>query len=366
MRLIIALIILTLLGLMLPAVKGQTNDSANESKCAPAFNINISPPHASIGNGYINFCVTYPSIVAAGSTFQVISILTAPPTVSPMFNSAAVAFSAISGCTEGASPTQLSPSTNGVIGTMVTQGTTFTMTTGSDQCDFVAGVTLAIGVTVLQIYSATISMMARTEDLRVDNFNFLCDAPGIVPNSYSETTTTCNDVIFSLSGTINAVMSGALALSGTLTVSDDANGWTIHQDPISGSLTICPVSAPCYHVLSGALNSTVSINGNVSVNQTNLPPQPKDGWDGSLYILVTVLGLIIAHLGESRRDNVYRVFGGLLLLVGAYIIVWELQRLGFNNVLDGYGLGFAIGFILIQACVALYLMYPKSKEEETE
>lgn len=181
---------LLVLGLVALPVQGQTADSARVTVCAPPFPVASS---ASTGAGYINFCVYYPESVQPGEAFGVTGILTAPTTALPVFTAAASAFGPNGGgCTE-TTPTALVPTSNGVVGTQWTATSGFTMSAGSERCDFIAAASLTVGVTPLQIYTTTLTVNVRTENVRVDNFNFLCDAPAIAPNAYSTTGTTCND-----------------------------------------------------------------------------------------------------------------------------------------------------------------------------
>jgi len=67
-----------------------------------------------------------------------------------------------------------------------------------------------------------------------------------------------------------------VAQSGAWTITDDANGWTMHQDPVSGTLNVvnsgqqtikvCGQTGTCGRIAVDA-NSTISI-GTASVNQT--------------------------------------------------------------------------------------------------
>jgi hypothetical protein len=104
-------------------------------------------------------------------------------------------------------------------------------------------------------------------DPQVNNFNYLCDAPAVAPDAFNPASTTCNDP--------------NLILSGGLTVTDDADGWLITgipdtqqeiqaiADALAAGLdvTICPETAPCYHVLSGAVDTNTTVVQNID-NQT--------------------------------------------------------------------------------------------------
>lgn len=177
-----------------------------------------------------------------------ISILTGPTTLIPIFPTAAAAFTvntaSTSQCTEG-SPGVIVPTTNGVVGTMWTATTSFTMAAGAERCDFAAFATLTVGPS-LQVYSTVLTMNVQTENVRVDNFNFHCDAPGIAPGAYSTVTTTCNDP--------NLNMNTEVALTG--------------------ELTICPETGPCFLDIvddttdDGFLSVPPATISNISVNGT--------------------------------------------------------------------------------------------------
>lgn len=184
MRIILA-VALVLVALA-PIGYASPAQSAQVAVCVPPYAIIAT---ASIGAGEINFCVYYPSVVLPGSTFQIISVLTAPPSTTPAFTSAANAFLLNVGCTEG-TPQTVVPTTNGVVGTIWTAISTLTMT--SEQCDLVASISLNVGAVPSQIYATDLPLNIRTENVRQDNFNYLCDSPAIAPNAYSVTTTTCN------------------------------------------------------------------------------------------------------------------------------------------------------------------------------
>jgi hypothetical protein len=212
---------------MMPAATAQTSDSARVSVCATPYPVTAT---ASIGAGFINFCVHYPPIVMPGSTFNVVSTFTAPPSLVPVFNTATGAFVNLVGCTEG-TPNANPPTTNGVAGTMNAFTTTVTMT--SEQCDAAASIAFTIGAVPLNIYLNYLPITVLTENVRMDIFDFLCDAPGIVPNAYSTTATTCNDP------NVNNAVSGNLDVS------------------------ICPETEPCF------IESNATFSGNFTDNSNN-------------------------------------------------------------------------------------------------
>lgn len=115
-------------------------------------------------------------------------------------------------------------------------------------------------------------------------------------------------------------------------------------------------------------NLTVNVAENITINENatlnGTVGQQEPGFDGSLYILMMVFVLALAHLGETRRDNNYRVIGGFITLVAGFILLWELNRLGFDNLGDNM-LYAAIGWMFVHFWIALYLLIPKTWEDET-
>lgn len=280
---------------VLPVVQGQTADSARVTVCAPPYPVVSS---ASTGAGFINFCVYYPESVQPGESFGVTGILTAPTTVLPVFTAANSAFGPNGGgCTE-TTPTALVPTSNGVVGTQWTVTSGFTMSAGSERCDFIAAASLTVAAVPMQIYTTTLTLNVRTENVRVDSFNFLCDAPAIVPNAYSTSATTCNDP--------NLALTGTLTLSG---IPDTQQEIQAIADALTAGLdvTICPQATPCYHVLSGAIdtnttvemgNQTVSFPSNLTVAATFPGDVDSPGFDfWALFIFWAVLLGICLYMG---------------------------------------------------------------------
>lgn len=105
---------------------------------------------------------------------------------------------------------------------------------------------------------------------------------------------------------------------------------TVEICPESGPcfLDICPEESPCFI----ESNSTLSINGNVIINQTNLPPVPEEGAVASLYVLMLFVALVLAHLGEKTNRTGYVMFSGILFLVVGFVSIWEQSKLGFDQV----------------------------------
>jgi len=74
----------------------------------------------------------------------------------------------------------------------------------------------------------------------------------------AQTLNVVNSGSLTLSGTLNSILSGTVTLAGGLTVTDDAGGWAIHQDAITGSLTL---SGNLATTVSGGLTITDDANG---------------------------------------------------------------------------------------------------------
>lgn len=302
--------------LAIPNASAQTEDGVPLMKvCETPLPVNAG---AAIGAGFINFCVFYPAIVQPGSTFFIKSTLTAPATVVPVFTTAANAFQGFTGCTEG-TPAVFTPTTNGVYGTMWSAISTLTMT--SEQCDGVATALLTIAAVPLQVYSSNLPINIQTENVRVDNFNYLCDAPEIAPNAYSVTATTCNDPNF---GEISCI-----GCNDTVTI--------------------------------GNTNVTVNVNATGNMTGGNATAGPP-GFDGSLYVLLTVIGLAFAHMGETRRSNGPRIIGGGFLFAASLAIFHELERLGFTN-MDNKTTDMALLIMAIHWLASVYLFFPKDYED---
>lgn len=286
MKTTITMTVLILLAISAVPTQAEPAQGAMSTVCAPPYDVVTTP---SIGEGTINFCVYYPLLVLPGSSFYITSTLTAPPTVNPSITTSANAFLAQVGCTETGPPATIVPTTNGVVGTMWTAVSLHTMT--SEQCDVVATVSLTVGATPVQIYLINMPIAIQTENMRLDNFNYLCDAPAISPNAYSTTLTTCNDP--------------NLIVSGTLDMGSDVD--------VHNNVTVF---------------SNVTVNENVTVQPGN---QTTGEYDLPVYVLVLALSLFLIWMGENRGLTGSKVFGAILLMVTAGIAIWQAERLGFNE-----------------------------------
>lgn len=321
MRLIITgFLLVGFLFTAMPSEAATAQSSSPDVTCSPTYTVIAT---ANIGAGDINYCVYVPQTIQPGMSFQVVGTLTAPPSVLPTFTTAAAAFTSL-GCTESG-PTTIVPTTNGVVGTQWTATSLMTMT--SEQCIINSGASLTIGAVPLMIYNTILSVGVATENIRIDNFNYLCDAPGIAPNAYSTTGTVCNDVLFG---------NNTVSINNTV--------------PVSINNTI----------------GNITINGNFSLNGTSGTGSAEpQGFNGSLYILLAAIGLALARTAEIRGHHGYRVVAGGIFLMAPLAMMKELERLGFNH-MDDTALSFALIFFAIQWCLAVYLFIPKDDTEEAQ
>lgn len=111
----------------------------------------------------------------------------------------------------------------------------------------------------------------------MSNFNFLCAATGDDYDAYSNSATVCNTptVNAAITGTLTATLAGTihsiidswptLNLAGGLTVSDDTNGWAIHQDPISGDLELLITGWPDLTVHQDPVSGSIQVCGQTGV-----------------------------------------------------------------------------------------------------
>lgn len=311
MNIVMALLLVGAALAVLPTVNAQTAETAMQSTCAPPYPLVAS---ANNGAGYINFCVYYPHTVMPGASFNVFSVLTAPTTVLPVFQAAGAAFAASIGCTEG-TPVNVLPATNGVVGTMITHQSSFTMT--GEQCLGSASGSLTIAALPLNIYLTSIPISILTENVRLDTFNYLCDAPAIAPNAYSTTATTCNDPNLAL----------------------------------SGELDICPESTPCFIDIADdttadgflsvppATISNISVNGTFPSELTVHADFPGDGDNLGLDAWTTAWFWIAAVLFFSYM-------GWLVALAFAIPGLLASMVPSIKTLLEGLGLDFEALFIL--------------------
>jgi hypothetical protein len=287
-----------------PTEAQAISDPGMLASCAPPYQTTGT---ASIGGGLINWCVYYPDTVMPGATFNVFSVLTGPTSTAPVFSAATDAFSASSGCTEG-TPSRLTPAVNGVVGIIVTYTSTFTMAAGSESCRGNAFISLTVGTVPQEIYTTAIPMAILTENVRVDNFDYLCDAPAIAPNSYSTTATTCNDP--------NIALSGSLTLAG---VPDTQEELQAVADAIAAGLTVQFGNASF-----GNMTVPTTIRVESSTAETALP------------LLLLLAAFVFA--GYRLLERPWRwlwVFG--ILTVGFFVYVFNEEKLNLTAVVGFLG-----------------------------
>lgn len=112
---------------------------------------------------------------------------------------------------------------------------------------------------------------ATCQEPQLNNLNYQCAATGAAPDAFSESTTTCltPDMTLTVSGipdTQQEIQAIADALSAGIDV------------------TICPQIAPCYQVLSGAIDTTTNItigNNTVMIDKVHLCGPPVPGNDSA-------------------------------------------------------------------------------------
>lgn len=166
-------------------------------------------------------------------------------------------------------------------------------------------------------------------DIRVDPaslYVFNCGATGTTTNAADPDTSTCNDP------------------EQTVTCIDCTDTVTIGDTNVT-------------------VNVQANLTGNLtggSGNQTTAP-----GFDGSLYVLLTAVGIALAHVGGINRANGPRILGGAFVFAGSLAIFRELERLGFNH-MEESTISMALLVMAIQWVAAVALMIPKDYEEEQE
>lgn len=340
MKWLIPCLIILAATMAMPIGQAQTPDSARVGVCLPPYPIVAS---ANTGAGYINFCVYYPESVQPGEQFSVSSVLTAPTTVAPVFIAAGSAFTANFGCTEG-TPVVGIPTTNGVVGTMWTAVTTFTLSAGSERCDFIASITMTVAVVPLQIYSSGIQSYVRTENVRVDNFNYLCDAPAIAPNAYSTTGTTCNDPNINLPDVSASITDFTdtlcrpvgnhghceLDIHGGLDLAQDGN-WVVDiadDTTNDGFLSVPPATISNISV-NGTFPSEIDVNAHFPGDTENLG---IDAWTTAFFWIAAVL--------------FFSYMGWLIALAFAIPGLLASMVPSVKTMLDSVGLDFEALFIL--------------------
>ncbi len=204
----------------------------------------------------------------------------------------------------------------------------FTFNSGSNVCHVETTLTFTF-----MVLTTTSSIVHRYEfSMYADEHNeqiYLCNATGDTPVSFDTSADTCT------TPHINA---------------------TVHQDQACGATA----STPC-HLKHQNFTATADV---FIGNQTVDFPPAQPGFNGSVYILLLVFVLALAHLGELHRNQIYRMIAGGILLMASFVMLWELDRLGFNNTYHGFGLYLGLVFMLVQWALAGYLLTPKNYEGE--
>ncbi len=151
---------------------------------------------------------------------------------------------------------------------------------------------------------------------------YLCAATGSTPDVFDAATNVCNAPL------LNVAQSGTWTLSG---IPDTQQEIQAIADALAAGLEveICPEVAPCYHVVSGNLNSTVNINGTVNIDANTTETTTLEP---SLYWFIIGFAMLLIWIGESRGLYGPRAFGAILLLVVGFVAIWEQSKLGFDDV----------------------------------
>lgn len=202
--------------------------------------------------------------------------------------------------------------------------------------------------TLVVIYDHELPFNIRAMDSLENraNYNFLCAATSGNALTTIPDSATCNTpaLTTTLSGTLNAVLSGTVTLAGTLIVQDDAGGWAIHQDPITGALEICPESDPCYHELAGTVgvdvlddttddgsltvpSSTVDIGNQTVVVPADINVESEQGLRGFFILAWLVALFVFLRLAKLLAAGVCTAGIGLTLLFGTDLLPWQILAL---------------------------------------
>jgi hypothetical protein len=150
------------------------------------------------------------------------------------------------------------------------------------------------------------------------NFNYGCNASNATPTTGVSCNTPFvkNSVAITSWPVLNAILSGGVALTGSLTIHQDpiSGSLTIHQDPISGELSICPEFSPCF-VNS---NSTAIINGNSTTIENN------DFLAALTVAIPLLLFVAIIVWAEFTREfilYIVAILAGIIVILGTWAAI---------------------------------------------
>lgn len=335
------LFLILIAALIIPAMNVQAvgDNWGTDSDCMEYAVPNVA---LTVNAGNIIFCARYPhfGVPYSNSVFNVGATLSGPVITAVGGATTAITITAGTGCTAGASTTRTGLAALGVAQTVTT---TMTMT-GPICTGKMRGTTTLLAGTVISDTELPFTVYAQDtikNSVEIgcgeDSTYQITSAPAII--------TDCADTAESRE--IDEWRSD---------MCDNPAGHGHCELHIHGGLNVneeeaCGAVTPCL------------IGANITVNQSgNFTSDNGPVFEPSLYILLVSFAAILAFLGESRKDNNYRVMAGGIMLLAAFVKLWELDRLGFNN-LGEWSLSFALGFMIIEGAIGLYLLFPKNYAE---
>lgn len=257
------------------AVGTGTGDDAQA--CAPTMDV-ISVAGV-LAAGQVNACLYYDDTVqelfpSTSSTTRATIVVSGPSLPLGVVATMTATTGSRVGCTEPASP-WTTVLTAGLFGFIGTSTTSFTLT--DSLCKGFVRIVLTAGAAPLTFYDIQLPFAIQRPTHY--SLNYDCDSTADTPHTFDIITDTCNENDYQISGTLTATLAGTLALSGTLGLSQSGS-WTFAitgipdtqqeiqaiADALAAGLdvSICPPTAPCYHVLSGELDA--NLDGDIGVD----------------------------------------------------------------------------------------------------
>lgn len=239
-----ALVILALV-VLLPTVTAEVSSNpGNRGYCREIPNLKVA---GVIEAGIMSVCVWWEPDFS-DDDFRVGVDVQAPPVNAGGSVTIVVVATSLDGCTAGAGAGDLQDSgLQSNLATGISRGIVqrYDMVGVSGGCSGVYTVTIQ-GLTVLMAvaFTRTFELPFQVHETWVDNQNRFCAS--------SDFKTSCTTPTVNLAGTL--ALSGSLTLNG---IPDTQQEIQAIADALAAGLdvTICPQVAPCYHVLSGAVNT---------------------------------------------------------------------------------------------------------------
>ncbi len=303
MRIFILLAIL--FSLLAPSVSAQS--SATNGANGYCVDFNMPKITAVIEAGIISMCIQFKDVGRIGDATKVSYTINGP-----VIHVAATVAGSLQnevGCVETLEP----PPTTSTIGTITAWSRYTDLLITDTTCTGSARITVSYLTTTIVDVHMAFTIVARDDVLLVDSLNRLCEA--------SVHLAACNPVDFSSNTTVNG---------------------TFNAQVFTGNTSV---------------NTTVNVAaGNGTADS---------GWDGSLYILVCIMIAVLWHLAAHNRDNMALIIAAVLNLIAAFILYWELDRIGFNNIGDN-GIILAGVFMVLHLCLAGLLFIKSASETEKE